>query len=100
MIFILIGLSNEFEIMLDDTLQPVVDAGFSRGEWAHFRIVNDMIGGNETHEPARKTRRDVTVVVYPIGKEFFLAARNPIPSVTVFNAKSLVEPSFARENAD
>jgi hypothetical protein len=42
----------------------------------------------------------MTVIVYPIGKKFLLAAEYPIPSVTVPNAERLIEPSFTFKNAD
>jgi hypothetical protein len=57
-------------------------------------IVDDLSGGDDTHRPAGKTVRDMTVIVYPIGKEFFPAAEYPVPPVTAPDADRLVEPSF------
>src|SRR4030043_1215966 len=60
--------SNEFEITLSDTTQPVVCAGFRRRKGGHVRILDNLIMGNNTHGPAGKTREDVTGVGYRIGK--------------------------------
>jgi len=100
MIFIRTGLSNYFEIIIGDTAQPVVYAGFSRLAGGHFWIVNNLIRGNNTHGPTRKTPGDAIVVVYLIGKEFPLATENPISSATVLDSERLVEPSFAHENVN
>jgi hypothetical protein len=42
----------------------------------------------------------MTVIVYPVGKEFLLAAEYPISSVTVPDAECLIEPSFSFKDAD
>jgi hypothetical protein len=97
---IFIDLSYEFEITLSDTTQPVVCAGFSRREGGHVRILNNLIRGNNTHGPTRKTRGDTKVIVYAISKELPLAAANPISLVMALDSECLVEPSFALENAD
>jgi hypothetical protein len=97
---IFIDLSYEFEITLSDTTQPVVCAGFSRREGGRVRILNNLIMGNNTHGPTRKTRGDTTVIVYAIRQELRLAAANPISLVMALDSECLVEPSFAFENVD
>jgi hypothetical protein len=59
-----------------------------------------LINGDDTHGPAGKTVRDMTVIVYPVGKEFLLAAEYPISSVTMPDAERLIEPSFSFKDAD
>lgn len=63
-------------------------------------IGDDLIGGDDTHRPAGKTVRDMTVIVYPIGKEFFAAAEYPVSPVSVPDADRLVEPSFTFKDAN
>jgi hypothetical protein len=96
---IFIDLSEEFEITLSDTTQPVVCAGFSRREGGHVRILNHLIMANHTHGPTRETR-GTTVIVYAISEELPLGAANPISFVMALDSECLVEPSFALENAD
>ena len=43
---------------------------------------------------------DTAVIVYPVGKKFFLAAEYPISPVTVPDAERLIEPSFSFKDAD
>jgi hypothetical protein len=43
---------------------------------------------------------DTTVIIYPVGKKFFLAAEYPISPVTVPDTERLIEPSFSFEVAD
>jgi hypothetical protein len=43
---------------------------------------------------------DMTVIVYPIGKKFLLAAEYPISSVTVPDAERLIEPALSFKDTD
>ena len=98
MIFMCINLSNNLEITLSDAGQPVMDAGFVGWENGHVRIFKNLIMGDNTDGPARKTPGGSAGIVYPMGNELCLAAENPISSVTVHDSESLVEPSLARED--
>jgi len=44
--------------------------------------------------------RDMTAIVYPVGKEILPAAEYPIFSVTVPDVERLIEPSFSFKDAD
>ncbi|HEX7535272.1 MAG TPA: hypothetical protein VF343_08435 [Syntrophales bacterium] len=59
-----------------------------------------MINSDDTHGPAGETLPDMTVIVYPVGKEFLLAAEYPISSVAVPDAERLIEPSLSFKDAD
>ena len=82
------------------TTQPVKCTGFSRGKRGYLCIINNLIMCYNTNRPARIARRNSTVIVYTIGKEFFFTAGNPISSVTVLDPECLIEPSFTHENTD
>ena len=43
---------------------------------------------------------DMTVIVYTIGKKFFLAAEYPISSVAVPDAERLIEPALCFKDTD
>ena len=78
MIFIRIDPSNDFEIALDETTQPIVSAGFRRGKPGKIRFLDNLIGGDHTHHPAGKSPRDITGVIDPMGDELGFAAENPV----------------------
>jgi len=100
MIFIPIDLSKDFEILFGDTTQPVMNAGFHRGETGHMGVLDDSIIGNHTDGPAGKAPGNGTVIVDPLGDEFRFAAENPVSSFPVDDPEPLVEPSLAGKNVD
>jgi hypothetical protein len=98
--FIHAGLSNNFEIIIGDTVQPIACAGFSRCECGHFRVVNDFIFFNDAYGPTGNTWRDTAIIVYPVGKEFRFATGNPVISIAALDADISFKPSFFRESID
>ena len=99
-IFIPIDLSKNFEVLFGDTTQPVMNAGFQRGETGQIRVLDDSIIGDHAHGPAGKAPGDGAVIVDPLGDEFRFAAENPVSSFPVDDSEPLVEPSLAGKNVD
>jgi len=93
-------LSKDFEILLGDATQPLVNAGFHGCEAGHAGIFDDLILGDNTHGPAGKAPGEAAVVVDPLGNEFGLAAENPVSFLLVEDAEPLVEPSLGGKNVD
>jgi len=99
-IFICIGLSNQFEVAIIYAMQPILRTGFSRWELRHLGIVNDLIDCDDAYGPAGKAVPDVTVVVYPIGEKHLPVAGYSISSVPVPDPERLIEPAFSFKDAD
>jgi hypothetical protein len=100
MMFIGVGSSKNLEVAFGETAQPIVDVRFGRGDRAQIRFFDNLLGGNQAHDPAGKAPGDVARVGYPVGDKLRFAAENAVLPVAVHNPERLVEPASFPEHID